>query len=98
MKVSRKKKKAILLSLAMTTMLLLPFGVSAQNGLFQRGINGEASSTNEKTSLLGRQNMGATGIIDNQTFGQEVPLGSGLILLLTAGASYVVLKRKEDEK
>ena len=89
--------KAIVLSLMMAT-LLLPVGVSAQDGLFQRGITGEASSMNGKTSLLGRQNVETTGVINNQTFGQEVPLGSGVILLLAIGVSYIAIKRKEDEK
>ena len=32
----------------------------------------------------------------NQTFGQEVSLGSGLLILTTAGAGYVLRKRKNN--
>jgi len=46
---------------------------------------------------LGRSG-GTEGIINNQTFGQDVPLGSGLVLLMAAGTGYALLKRKEDEQ
>lgn len=98
----KRKTKAHVLSLAMVFALTIPLGASAQEGLFQRGVSDEAyygyGSANSKTDLLGHRSMGATGTIDNQIFGQPVPMGSGVILLLAAGAGYVILKRKEDEQ
>ena len=92
-------KKVLTLSLAM--LAATPIGVFAQEGLFQRGMSDESyygfGGSTEKSGLLGDRSV-ATGTINNQTFGQSVPLGSGVIILLAAGAGYAVLKRKEDEK
>lgn len=93
-------KKALALSLAM--LATSPIGAFAQEeGLFQRGVNDGANYSlggfNEKSGLLGNRNE-TTGTINNQTFGQPVPLGSGIVLLIAAGAAYAVLKRKEDEQ
>ena len=89
-------------SLLMLAALSAPLGASAQEGLFQRGASDEAyygyGGTSGKTELLGHRNVQTTGTIDNQIFGQPVPVGGGVILLLAAGAGYAVLKRKEDEK
>ena len=87
----------------MTLMSLLPLGAFAQEeGLFQRGMNDEAyygfGGTTKKTGLLGDRNVQTTGTINNQIFGQSVPLGSGVLLLIAAGAGYAMLKRKEDEQ
>ena len=74
----------------------------AQDGLFQRGVSDEAyygyGGTNGKRDLFGHRSVGITGTIDNQTFGQPVPMGSGVIILLAASAGYAALKRKEDEQ
>ena len=88
--------------MAMMVTMLLPLGASAQEGLFQRGVADEAyygyGGMNGKTDLLGHRNVQTTGTIDNQIFGQPVPMGSGVIILLAAGAGYAALKRKEDEQ
>ena len=92
-------KKALALSLAL--LATAPIGAFAQDGLFQRGVNDETyygfGGSTGKSGLLGGRGA-ATGTINNQIFGQTVPVGSGVIILLAAGASYAVLKRKEDEK
>ena len=99
-KQTKKREKALALSLAM--LVALPLGALAQEGLFQRGVADEAyygfGGTNGKTELLGQRNVQTTGTIDNQIFGQPVPLGSGVLVLLAAGAGYMALKRKEDEQ
>lgn len=92
----KKKREAFALSLAMATMLSLPVGVSAQNGLFQRGASTETMRETE-AGMFSQRNE-ASGVINNQTFGQPVPVGSGIIVLLVAGVGYSVLKRKEDEQ
>ena len=100
---TKKRQKTARLALAMTLMSLLPLGAFAQEeGLFQRGVNDEAyygfGGTIEKTGLLGDRSVQTTGTINNQIFGQSVPLGSGVLLLIAAGAGYAMLKRKEDEQ
>lgn len=102
MKKQNKKRKALALSVAMMAAMSLSLGASAQEGLFQGGVSDEAyygyGSANSKTELLGHRNVQTTGTIDNQIFGQPVPMGSGVIILLAAGAGYAALKRKEDEQ
>ena len=88
--------------LSLTMLAASPVGAFAQEGLFQHGVANEPSNSyigsTEKTGFLGYRNEQATGTIDNQIFGQPVPLGSGLVILLAAGAGYAALKRKEDEQ
>ena len=92
----------MMLSAAMAAMSLLPMGAFAQEGLFQRGVSDETyygyGGANRETELLGHRSVQTTGYINNQTFGQSVPVGSGVILLLAAGAGYAILKKKEDEQ
>lgn len=92
-------KKALVLSLAM--LAATPIGAFAQDGLFKRGMTDESyygfGGFTEKSGLFGDRSV-ATGTINNQVFGQPAPLGSGVIVLLVAGAGYAVLKRKEDEQ
>ena len=93
-------RKVLVLSLVM--LAALPIGTFAQDGLFQRGVNDEElygfGNSIEKSGLLGNRNVQTSGTINNQVFGQPVPLGSGAFLLLAAGVGYAILKRKEDEK
>ena len=47
---------------------------------------------------LDNQGFGATnGGITNQTFG-ETPMGSGLLILLAAGAGYATLKKRKSNR
>lgn len=97
-----KQGRVLAFSLMVVAALLAPIGATAQEGLFQRGVSDEAyygyGGKNEKTELLGHRNVQTTGTINNQIFGQTVPVGSGVIILLVAGASYAALKRKEDKQ
>lgn len=87
-----------MLALALAVALALPVGATGQ-GVFQRGSADENYDGAEKqTSMFNRSDVQTNGIIDNQTFGQS-PIGSGIIILLAAGAGYAILKRrKEDEQ
>ena len=89
----QKTLKAFVLSLAMAAGMLLPMTTNAQqtDGFFRGGID----------------NYNRDGGLSNQTFGQDVgggpqtptelvPLGSGLLIMMTAGAGYALLKKKED--
>ncbi len=91
-------KKALVLLLAMSATSI---GAFAQDGLFQRGMSDETyygfGGSTEKSGLLGDRSV-ATGTINNQVFGQPAPLGSGVLLLIAAGAGYAAIKRKEDEQ
>ena len=102
-------------------VLLFPIGITAQNGMFQRGVPDEAHYGNGNTNgLMNRsesavggyfsgQGFGATngsltgqgfgvtnGNITGQTFG--TPLGSGLSVLLAAGAGYATIKSRKKQK
>lgn len=92
----KRRCKAIMLSMAMVVTLSAPLVASAQGGLFQRGASTEPSRETE-AGMLGYSNE-VSGVINNQTFGQEVPFGSGAVILLAAGIGYALLKRKEDEQ
>ncbi len=78
--------KAMMLSLTVAAMLLLPTTSTAQSdGFFKNYDNGDRDG-----------DIAITGGLTNQTFGQEAPLGSGLLIMLAAGAGYAILKKKED--
>ena len=95
-----KRQKTKKLVLALVVVLAWPVGATAQ-GMFQRGVSDENyydfNGTEKQNSMLNRSDVQTNGIIDNQTFGQS-PMGSGIVILLAAGAGYATLKRrKEDE-
>ena len=105
MKKFKMKPKVLL---AMAVLSLLPVGVSAQEGVFRRGFTDEANCGNCNTNgLMGRsegavggyftgQGFGVTnGNITGQTFG--TPLGSGLFVMLAAGAGYVTIKSRKKQ-
>ncbi len=79
--------KAMMLSLTVAAMLLLPTTSTAQSdGFFKNYDNGDR--TGDDTEI--------TGGLTNADFGESAPLGSGLLVMLAAGAGYVILKKKED--
>ena len=105
----KTRKKTIVLSILVAAGMLLSANLSAQEqqggrpgGLF--GENTPSTSNglmNRSESTVGGnftgQGFGATnGNITGQTFG--APLGSGLIVLLAAGASYATFKSKKTQK
>ena len=101
MKKHNNKLKAFVLSLGLAVMTLTANNLNAQNGggLFGRGANSsDCAVSSSEESLLQRGNATITGGITNDSFGEEAPLGSGLVILLGAGLGYVALKKKEDEQ
>ena len=108
---NHKKRKALMLLMAMAALLSVPIAASAQydgsRGVFGRGFEAEAEPSRSLMS-------GATGgyNLHNQQFGseenggynlynqsfEEVPLGSGLLILMAAGAGYALKKRKNNIK
>lgn len=103
-----KKKKALVLSLAMAALMALPTTTFAQcekeGGLFGTA-NTPASNGGFGDGLL-RKNSKSTpaslndGGLSNGDFGEEpnAPLGSGIAVLMGLGLGYVALKKKEDEQ
>ena len=95
---------------AMALMLFLPQHLSAQEGgLFGFG---KSSETTENAGVMGRgatdggynittQQFGSDENggynITTQQFGQETPVGSGLAILVMAGAGYAACKRSKKQ-
>ena len=90
------------MTVAMAVMLLLPTTTNAQTKM-----DGFFTSSSETDAYSDRSNY--TGDFSNQSFGQAfgimgggsmqqttVPVGSGLLIMTLAGASYVLFKKKED--
>ena len=104
MKNTKRKLKTIALMVAMAAGVLLPmkvssqglfnssFGHSGSSGVSNSGFGQSGSGSNEVTN----ENFGQSdGKVLNQNFG-KAPLGSGLLIMLAAGAGYAVLKRKKS--
>lgn len=88
--------KAIALSLGLAAMLLPANNLAAQDGgLFCRGASADNETVNNRGLI--NINVNTEDGITNGGIG-EVPLGSGLVILLGAGLGYVALKKKEDEQ
>ena len=81
------KIKALALMTMMTIGMVLPMTMNAQDGFFR---GGDELITRDETPIE------VTGGITNQQFGQETPVGSGLLIMVAAGAGYALLKKKED--
>ena len=100
MKRVKLKRRAFVVLVA--ALVLSANTLSAQGGMFKRGAVAEENDygyfSHSQNDLLGRSGGETEGIINNQGFGQEVPLGSGAVILLAAGMGYALLKRKEDEQ
>ena len=105
-----KLKKSLLLMLALSAVLLLPMGASAQTGggIFYRG---DKAENVDNVSLMNRSATGGYNIstenfgsgtnggyqIGTEQFGQDAPLGSGLFIMAAAGAAYAFSKRKKNK-
>ena len=89
------KKKALVFSMALAAGLLMPMTMNAQSdgsrGIFDRGF--EASESNRGGGMEWQG-----GGMTPQNPNEEAPLGSGLMLLVAAGAGYAALKRKEEQQ
>ena len=101
---NKKYLKTIVFSLGLAAGMMLPASASAQ-GVFGDMLDNyyaekEQSSQGGGALLRGNRdgvsiNEGNSGFT-NQGYGENVPLGSGIAVLLLAGAGYVALKKKED--
>lgn len=96
-----KEIKAFITASAIALTLLLPTTTNAQTRM-----DGFFASSSATEDYNDRGNY--CGDVNNQTFGQSfgimgggfqhntTPVGSGLIIMTLAGASYALLKKKED--
>jgi len=80
-------RKAFMLSLAMVFGMLLPLTINAQksDGFFRGGYD---NYENRDATINDNGEIGHYGI------GETVPVGSGLLVLVAAGAGYAALRRK----
>jgi len=93
------KRKALVLSMAMALGMLLPTTTTAQSDGFFRDAGEYSNRDGNGAYSLNNQTFGSDvngGYnLNNQTFGQEAaPLGSGLIVMLAAGGTYALVRRK----
>ena len=91
------KLKAVMLLLVMVFGMLAPMTVTAQSDGFFSG--GDDYMNRDGSGLSGdiiNQGFGYNGgnTVTNQSFGEEAPLGNGLLIMIAAGAGYTILKRK----
>lgn len=95
-----RKKKNVMFYITLAVALALPMGMTAQErALFSTS---PASETSGSRSLLNQnQNRGnqlSSDGLGNQGFNQDpVPVGSGVIMLIAAGAGYALLKKKNNK-
>jgi len=102
MKNTKRKLKTMVLMVAMAAGMLLPTTVSAQ-GLFNSsfghsgsgGVSNGAFANSGSTEVTNESFGTNSGDVNNQNFG-KAPLGSGLLIMLVAGAGYAALKRKKS--
>jgi len=103
MKIMKRKLKTMALSAVLAAGMLLPRTVGAQ-GLFNSSF-GHSGGSGVSNGAFG--NSGSTTEVTNETFGQsdgkvlnqnfgKAPLGSGILIMLAAGAGYAILKRKQQ--
>ena len=89
MKKFSEKAKAFVMAAAMVVVLLLPMKINAQtkmDGFF---------NSSDMSDFVDRSSW--EYVVINQQFGNNEPLGSGLLIMTVAGASYVALKRKKED-
>ena len=104
MKNTKRKLKTMALMVAMAAGMLLPMKVSAQ-GLFNSsfghsgsgGVSNGAFGNSGSTEVTNESFGTNSGDVKNQNFG-KAPLGSGLLIMLVAGAGYATLKRKRVKR
>ena len=107
------KRTTFVFSLGLAAMTLTVNNLNAQDGggLFGFGPSSESAGAYQEESLLRRppkptysyadvngDNSEPTGITINGIGQSNVPLGSGIAILIGAGLGYVALKKKEDEQ
>ena len=105
MKIMKRKLKMMALSAVLAAGMLLPISATAQfskNENFFKSDGGGSRLGSTEYYNLSNQQFGEGSSSDsynlsNQQFGAApVPLGSGLLIMVAAGAGYTILKRKNE--
>lgn len=78
--------KALVLSVAILVGMFMPTSVFAQNDDFFRDSDNFGGN---------RDSFAVTWAITNSNIG-DAPLSGGLLIMLSAGAGYLLLKKRED--
>ena len=78
--------KALLLSFMLVACFVLPMNAQKSDGFFRINNDDIYNDRGEGISLGGAESENPT------------PVGSGIIVLMAAGAGYALLKRKEDKQ
>ena len=96
------KKSNLAFMLLLTVAFVLGCGAkaSAQESLFGRENNGPRGGNHEESLLRGAVNGSGfeLGGVTNNENPETAPLGSGIAMLVAAGAGYALLKRKEEQQ
>lgn len=91
---SRMKIKMPILVMAVGLLLSTSLFAQEQNNR-QGGLFGYENTTeNTERGLMNRSTI--SGGLDNQAFGQNVPIGNGLLVLFGAAVGYAIIKKRED--
>lgn len=94
--IGKSRMKTKMPILAMVAGLLLSTNLSAQEQNNRQGGLFSQQNTSENTERGLMNRVSPSGGLNNQAFGQDVSLGSGLLILFGAAAGYAIIKKKED--
>ena len=81
--------KAFALTLAMALGMLLPTTMNAQSGGSDNWFRGGSDNYENRDGVAAE-----IGITNQQM--EQAPIGSGLLIMVFAGAGYALIKKKED--
>lgn len=99
---NKKTMKTIVFSLVLAALTLTANNLNAQDrGLFGMGKSSADNNYSTSQSLMSKGSpveINDEGGISNYGIGEEVPMGSGLLILSLAGAGYAALRRKRSRK
>ena len=102
MKRNTKTLKAIALSIVLAAGMMLPAeGYAQENSKWGGGLFGRGATEDSDGWLRGLFNVQEEEEeeIENYGIGEQVPLGSGMFIMLAAGLGYwAINKKKEDEQ
>ena len=98
---NKNKVRALALAMALAAAMLPASSYAQEHGEKGGGLFGRGNffDTDEWfRGVLDPTEQNLEGDISNYGIGEDVPLGSGIVLLIGAGLGYAVLKKKEDEQ
>ena len=90
------RMKYIISLIVLIMMTILPCRLNAQFGRSDGFFSGYNDDIYSGTRDAYNINVFGQNDISNQTFGQELPLGNGLIVMIAAGAGYAIIKRRKN--